>query len=50
MSGTAREHDFDSKQRTDEFNFGFLVFTNETFYFQMADEDLAEEDHFDKCD
>ena len=27
-----------------------LVLTNETIDFQMTDEDLAVEDHFDECD
>ena len=50
VSETDGEHDFDAKGSNDEFNSDSLVLTNETFDFQMADEDLTVEDHFDVCD
>jgi len=49
VSETDGEHDFDAKG-SNEFNSDSLVLTNETFDFQMADEDLAVEDNFDECD
>ena len=50
VSETDGDHDFDAKGSNDDFNSDALVLTNETFDFQMADEDLAVEDHFDECD
>ena len=50
VSDTDGDHDFDAKESNDEFNSNSLVHTNKTFDYQMADEDLDIEDHFDERD